>query len=725
MKRTGLLLTLLAFAVYFYTLPPSVTSYGDSSEMITAAYTFTAAHPPGYPLYTILGKLFTLLPLKTIAWRVHLSSAIFGALTVYFVYQILQKLSKNWLASTLTTTLLAFAHSFWLYNITAEVFSLNNLMATLVIYQAICWREKVKSNQPKASRHLFLATFFLALGLSNHYSVILVAPGLLFVVLITQRKILLKKSLQLALVFLLGLLPYLQIVYSASQTHPPAYGNLPTWKRFFAYVLRLDYGGPVSAGAIISPPQTPPDTFYYFKLLAQQFTPLGFLAIIVGLWLIYKKSLWEKMLPFILYIFAGLFVFLRYLTQIDPQDLHVVGVAERFSLLSFVPFALCLGVSLGIIFKILETKKPILINIFSNPRIGMIIVLALTSWQIARTWPQVNKNNYWLAHQYGLNILSQVEDNAIIFSTDDLTNSTLDYFIQVEKLKPQVTVISSAFVSNQEYQKELKITYPDLYQTSSQYEYDIIRDIIKTQQNKRPLYFVMLDDPYPLGFNGNPNRFVPKGLVLLATSNLVMAEVQDELESIDWWSNYNQDGLNKKYSEPFAQLTVNAYAFRHRINATVYMEHLDLYSYARKEAEASLAIKPHDNQTKRILERLDDEFKDHADDFRPKKDDNYGKEAKEHLKIAQELAQTPSVIKNFNLHRSIYETQLTIGKEETNADAYGLLGTLYEYFNCWLIAGQNYAKATRLDPENPQWPERLKVMINAGVLPEKPPEGII
>ncbi len=81
LDRQGDLLGILiafagAFAVYRYTLAPSVaTVFDDSLEMQLVAFRLGIAHPTGYPLYTLLGKLFTLLPLNDVAFRVNLMSA--------------------------------------------------------------------------------------------------------------------------------------------------------------------------------------------------------------------------------------------------------------------------------------------------------------------------------------------------------------------------------------------------------------------------------------------------------------------------------------------------------------------------------------------------------------------------------------------------------------------------------------------------------------------------
>lgn len=77
-----------SYILYVRTLAPTVTSE-DSGELITAAYTLGIAHPPGYPLWCILGKLFSLIPLGNVAWRVNLlcnrSPLTTGLLQVFFV----------------------------------------------------------------------------------------------------------------------------------------------------------------------------------------------------------------------------------------------------------------------------------------------------------------------------------------------------------------------------------------------------------------------------------------------------------------------------------------------------------------------------------------------------------------------------------------------------------------------------------------------------------------
>ena len=107
-KRLFFIGCFVSFLVYVRTLCPTVY-VGDSGELISAAYTLGIAHPPGYPLYCLLGKLFTFLPFGNIAYRVNLLSAFFASLTVGMVYRILLRLLRKKEAPSLKRhTLFAF-----------------------------------------------------------------------------------------------------------------------------------------------------------------------------------------------------------------------------------------------------------------------------------------------------------------------------------------------------------------------------------------------------------------------------------------------------------------------------------------------------------------------------------------------------------------------------------------------------------------------------------------
>ena len=78
------LVTAITSIVYLSTLAPTV-AFWDCGEFITTSYRFGVPHPPGAPLYTLLGRLFSMLPFGEIAFRVNLLSAASGIATVLLV----------------------------------------------------------------------------------------------------------------------------------------------------------------------------------------------------------------------------------------------------------------------------------------------------------------------------------------------------------------------------------------------------------------------------------------------------------------------------------------------------------------------------------------------------------------------------------------------------------------------------------------------------------------
>src|SRR5438552_3679889 len=89
----GIVVTLFAGALYVLTLAPSVMP-GDYAEFQMASAVLGVPHPTGYPLYTLLGKLFTLLPFGDVAYRVNLSSAVYMAGATGVLYALALKLLR-------------------------------------------------------------------------------------------------------------------------------------------------------------------------------------------------------------------------------------------------------------------------------------------------------------------------------------------------------------------------------------------------------------------------------------------------------------------------------------------------------------------------------------------------------------------------------------------------------------------------------------------------------
>lgn len=112
---------------------------GDTPELITVAVTLGVAHPPGYPLFTMLGHLFSLLPIGPLPFRVNLLAVVCDALTVAVVYFTALRLTTERIAAALAAIVLAVNLTFWAWALEAKVFPFNNLLAALLIYFLVRW----------------------------------------------------------------------------------------------------------------------------------------------------------------------------------------------------------------------------------------------------------------------------------------------------------------------------------------------------------------------------------------------------------------------------------------------------------------------------------------------------------------------------------------------------------------------------------------------------------
>ena len=130
-------------ALYVQTLAPSVAAlFDDSLEFPLVSYRLGIAHPTGYPLYTLLGKLNTFLPWHEVAWRVNLLSAVAGALTVALVYLVARQLGARRLPAVVGAASLAVSPVFWSQAVVAEVYTLTGVFVALLLWLALRWARR-------------------------------------------------------------------------------------------------------------------------------------------------------------------------------------------------------------------------------------------------------------------------------------------------------------------------------------------------------------------------------------------------------------------------------------------------------------------------------------------------------------------------------------------------------------------------------------------------------
>src|SRR3954467_8922595 len=121
--QAGLVAAVL-FALYALTAPRTV-ALEDDGLFILSSYFLGIEHPPGYPLFTLVGHLFSRLPFGSVAYRVHLASALFGALSCGAAGLCARAVSGRSLAAYVSALGLGLSPVFWSQAIIAEVYTLN------------------------------------------------------------------------------------------------------------------------------------------------------------------------------------------------------------------------------------------------------------------------------------------------------------------------------------------------------------------------------------------------------------------------------------------------------------------------------------------------------------------------------------------------------------------------------------------------------------------------
>lgn len=234
-----LMVFLGALALYIPTLAPGLLwGGGDFATFQTMAYLLEIQLPGGifgHPLWVVLAHPFTRLPIRDVAWRANLASAVFAAGALVLVFLAARRLTCSTSASLLATAALAVSHTFWTYAVMAKVYSLNALMLIACIYLLLLWGERGRGG------YLWGFAFLYGLSLLNHLVMATAAAGFLaYIGLVAWRR---RKEpgtgQQLAVATMAGLLgvsPYFYLL-SRTGTTGSAVATVLGFLRGLGYVL--------------------------------------------------------------------------------------------------------------------------------------------------------------------------------------------------------------------------------------------------------------------------------------------------------------------------------------------------------------------------------------------------------------------------------------------------------------------------------------------------------
>jgi len=165
------LVFLAAFGLYLAGASPSIAPR-DSADMASAAFTLGVAHPPGYPLYSVLGRLWlTVFPWGNPAYRLAVLSCLAAAGAVFFLFLSVRRRHGAWAALT-AAAVLAFSAPLWKFALIQEKYSVHALIVAVLFYLS-------EGDKEDFWRRARLSGFIAGLGLVNHQSLLFLLPGFL------------------------------------------------------------------------------------------------------------------------------------------------------------------------------------------------------------------------------------------------------------------------------------------------------------------------------------------------------------------------------------------------------------------------------------------------------------------------------------------------------------------------------------------------------------------
>mmetsp|Transcript_21047 Transcript_21047/g.30398 ORF Transcript_21047/g.30398 Transcript_21047/m.30398 type:complete len:795 (-) Transcript_21047:201-2585(-) len=242
--ENGLITSLCIFilGVYVATLSPSIAG-GDSGELVAEGCILGTAHPPGYPLLTVIVNLISYIPFKSVAYRVNFLSALLSAVAAWCLAKTVAISSKSRyrvFGGIFSAGTFAFSPLIWQYAVTAEVFPLNTMFAALICYCTFLFAQQ---RDPKIS---MFGALVCGLALCNQHTIILFEVPLIIWMMFLLRHSFLHNFSLLAVhggLFLLGLSFYLYLPISGFLSPKPgSWGHVTDISGFVHHFLRRDYG---------------------------------------------------------------------------------------------------------------------------------------------------------------------------------------------------------------------------------------------------------------------------------------------------------------------------------------------------------------------------------------------------------------------------------------------------------------------------------------------------
>lgn len=499
----------LTASIYAFTLCPTV-EFIDSGELALACKYLGIAHPTGYPLYTVLGRLVAMIPWGDLVSKLNLLSLLFTALAAGFLALAIIELipSRNkktgWrtLVACCAASFAALSPVWWAQGTTNEVYSLNLLLLSVSIFSFLKYLETGE----KAGRWLLFAGYIFGLSFTNHLSAVYLFPGFIIIIGLNlwKKRLITKTFIWLVFFTIFPLTLYLLLPIRAGFSPFLNWGGVTDsyflYKHISGWQYRIWMFGDSSFDVVAE------RLIYSAKLIFRQFGWFGLLAGFIGLFVMTaKKRLFS--------LFLGLIILLNLIYasnyQIADIDAYYLPIILTISML--IAYGLFSVINLAIdSFKSRKLVKFVLA--------AVLITLPLSN--LFDNFLQSNRTNMTYAKQGAIDLVDSMGPGGLALVENWDFYSPWLYLHYEENYRPEIILIDKELTRRSWYIDFIKRYHPDIYTRSKarideflrrvepfernqpfdpnvidKAYYDMLKAIIHNESAVRPVYTNVTGDP--------------------------------------------------------------------------------------------------------------------------------------------------------------------------------------------------------------------------------------
>lgn len=438
----GLVVALPVLALYWRTLLPGV-GFWDTAEFQAIGPVLGIAHPTGYPTYTLLAWLASVVlqPFGNEALRANLMSALAVAAACGLVTVTVTILTRRTLIGIAAGAVLAVASEPWAIALSADPHALHLALATLLLFMLVVWGERSVRGQP-ADRWLVLSAAVYAVALGNHALTVLLAPGIaLYLVFVEPGIIRRRRLIATCAATLVGLTVaiYAYLPLRSAMNPPLDYGNPQTLSGFVYLVFAQQFRGDFGA--------LPGLTDALRMVVNETFGQLGPFAALALAGAIVGAIRRPGLVLLLISWFAFTWLFALGYSNADIGRYYLVPIMS-----ATVLGALGLGEAWRWLVHTLERGQRLRVRqrAAATVSLGLVaVLLALPSLAaVPSELPSLDRSGDRIARGWLDTALAELPPNALVVSWWSYS-TTLWYGQYVEHRRPDVTVIDDSTIAQQ------------------------------------------------------------------------------------------------------------------------------------------------------------------------------------------------------------------------------------------------------------------------------------